>query len=175
MNQCPICYEENDQIVVVLPCRHEFHCSCLQRWVYHGHNTCPMCRQGIPENTHLNMGEEEDERITTIRQVEMYFQQQTYEDKPLLQRYKDCSIMFQSRFQMEKRIRTRVIAYMLESGLDQEVVETIRRQRDRITCWINYLKNNINEDTPYIMNQTPHVFHIMLLNTHCLERWDTNI
>lgn len=53
--QCYIClaeYEEAESIRV-LPCRHEYHVSCIDKWLKEVHRVCPICRgdvcQGIAE------------------------------------------------------------------------------------------------------------------------------
>ncbi|KAK2972787.1 hypothetical protein RJ640_026486 [Escallonia rubra] len=47
--QCYIClveYEEGDS-VRVLPCHHEFHRSCVDKWLKEIHRICPLCRGDI--------------------------------------------------------------------------------------------------------------------------------
>ena len=61
---CPICLEEfksykktsnklnepllpNDTLMVMTPCHHEFHLSCLQNWMKHKYE-CPYCRRILP-------------------------------------------------------------------------------------------------------------------------------
>ena len=46
--ECGICFEgaedgagEKD---TTLPCGHQFHAACIDRWLASGHNTCPLCR-----------------------------------------------------------------------------------------------------------------------------------
>lgn len=65
-SSCPLCYERfcEDDIVVNLPCNHNFHVNChvasssqdspggtqasgLYAWLSSGHNTCPCCRASI--------------------------------------------------------------------------------------------------------------------------------
>ncbi|KAI5081579.1 hypothetical protein GOP47_0001322 [Adiantum capillus-veneris] len=44
--ECYIClteYEDGDHIRV-LPCCHEFHMSCVDRWLKEAHRVCPLCR-----------------------------------------------------------------------------------------------------------------------------------
>ncbi|XP_068652630.1 uncharacterized protein [Aristolochia californica] len=51
MDQCYIClveYEEGDKIRV-LPCRHEFHMSCIDKWLKEIHGICPLCRRDVCE------------------------------------------------------------------------------------------------------------------------------
>mgnify|MGYP003348635631 CR=1 FL=1 len=43
--ECPICYEEmNEETIKTLPCDHEFHTECINKWL-HNHATCPLCRE----------------------------------------------------------------------------------------------------------------------------------
>ncbi|KAK6920413.1 Zinc finger, RING-type [Dillenia turbinata] len=60
VQQCYIClseYEEGDKIWV-LPCRHEFHMPCIDKWLKEIHGVCPLCRGdvcgSIGENSSTN-------------------------------------------------------------------------------------------------------------------------
>ncbi|KAJ6335058.1 hypothetical protein OIU78_011819 [Salix suchowensis] len=47
--QCHIClvdYEEGDEIRV-LPCSHEYHMSCVDKWLKEIHGVCPLCRDNV--------------------------------------------------------------------------------------------------------------------------------
>ncbi|KAM3337117.1 putative protein isoform X1 [Capsicum galapagoense] len=47
--QCHIClseYEEEDKIRV-LPCHHEFHLLCVDKWLKEIHGVCPLCRGDV--------------------------------------------------------------------------------------------------------------------------------
>ncbi|KAK9029617.1 hypothetical protein V6N11_026727 [Hibiscus sabdariffa] len=49
VEQCHIClaeYEEGDKIRV-LPCQHEFHMSCVDKWLKEIHGVCPLCRRNV--------------------------------------------------------------------------------------------------------------------------------
>ncbi|XP_008242903.1 PREDICTED: E3 ubiquitin-protein ligase RNF12-A-like isoform X1 [Prunus mume] len=49
--QCYIClaeYEEGDKIRV-LPCHHEYHMSCVDKWLKEIHGVCPLCRGDVRE------------------------------------------------------------------------------------------------------------------------------
>ncbi|WVZ09354.1 hypothetical protein V8G54_013884 [Vigna mungo] len=49
VEQCYIClaeYEEGDQIRV-LPCLHEYHMSCVDKWLKEIHGVCPLCRGNV--------------------------------------------------------------------------------------------------------------------------------
>ena len=50
-SECSICHEaldSNKQLYRVLPkCRHSFHCHCVDKWFFAGHNLCPLCRTSI--------------------------------------------------------------------------------------------------------------------------------
>lgn len=60
-DQCYIClaeYEEGDKIRV-LPCQHEYHMSCVDKWLKEIHGVCPLCRgdvrQGATESPNLEI------------------------------------------------------------------------------------------------------------------------
>lgn len=47
--QCYIClleYEDGDGIRT-LPCRHEYHVSCVDKWLKEVHRVCPLCRGNV--------------------------------------------------------------------------------------------------------------------------------
>ncbi|KAI6679210.1 hypothetical protein NL676_033091 [Syzygium grande] len=49
--QCYIClaeYEEGDKIRV-LPCHHEYHVACVDKWLKEIHGICPLCRGDVRE------------------------------------------------------------------------------------------------------------------------------
>ncbi|KAK1291754.1 E3 ubiquitin-protein ligase RING1-like [Acorus calamus] len=49
VEQCYIClseYEEGDKIRV-LPCRHEYHMACVDKWLKEIHRVCPLCRGDV--------------------------------------------------------------------------------------------------------------------------------
>ncbi|KAL1553740.1 RING-type E3 ubiquitin transferase [Salvia divinorum] len=49
VSQCYIClaeYEEGDKIRV-LPCHHEYHASCVDKWLKEIHGVCPLCRGDV--------------------------------------------------------------------------------------------------------------------------------
>ncbi|KAF8407195.1 hypothetical protein HHK36_006322 [Tetracentron sinense] len=51
VEQCYICladYEEGDKIRV-LPCRHEYHMSCVDKWLKEIKGVCPLCRGDVCE------------------------------------------------------------------------------------------------------------------------------
>eukprot|EP00252_Welwitschia_mirabilis_P020561 TRINITY_DN5068_c0_g1_i10.p1 TRINITY_DN5068_c0_g1~~TRINITY_DN5068_c0_g1_i10.p1 ORF type:complete len:515 (-),score=85.65 TRINITY_DN5068_c0_g1_i10:537-2081(-) len=50
--QCYIClseYEEGDKIRT-LPCHHEYHMACVDKWLKEIHRVCPLCRGNVCEN-----------------------------------------------------------------------------------------------------------------------------
>ncbi|XP_042488825.1 E3 ubiquitin-protein ligase RLIM-like [Macadamia integrifolia] len=58
--QCHIClaeYEEGDKIRV-LPCRHEYHMACVDKWLKEIHGICPLCRgdvcEGVAQGTTIS-------------------------------------------------------------------------------------------------------------------------
>ncbi|AAF15932.1 putative RING zinc finger protein; 84572-85321 [Arabidopsis thaliana] len=51
-NGCAICMEdyiEGSSIVAKLPCDHEFHGDCINKWLQLNH-MCPLCRSSIPKD-----------------------------------------------------------------------------------------------------------------------------
>ena len=52
-NQCSICFLEYnaDDDVTQLICdpKHYFHSDCIEDWIKHGKNSCPLCRQPIKQ------------------------------------------------------------------------------------------------------------------------------
>ncbi|XP_039019032.1 E3 ubiquitin-protein ligase RLIM-like isoform X2 [Hibiscus syriacus] len=49
IEQCYIClaeYDDGDKIRV-LPCQHEFHMSCVDKWLKEIHGVCPLCRGDV--------------------------------------------------------------------------------------------------------------------------------
>ena len=55
--KCCICLEEYRWLdkVVELPCKHNFHHNCIDKW-FSNKCTCPVCRFNLnPENTHRDM------------------------------------------------------------------------------------------------------------------------
>ncbi|KAI3906141.1 hypothetical protein MKW92_004139 [Papaver armeniacum] len=49
-NSCAICvceYEGQDEIKLLMNCRHIFHGSCLDRWISNNQSTCPLCRTSL--------------------------------------------------------------------------------------------------------------------------------
>ncbi|TKW42063.1 hypothetical protein SEVIR_1G359600v4 [Setaria viridis] len=51
MEQCHIClteYEDGEQIRT-LPCKHEFHLQCVDKWLKEIHRVCPLCRGDVCE------------------------------------------------------------------------------------------------------------------------------
>ena len=50
-NICQICLDDqefqDDDDIIVLPCNHLFHYSCLKKWLLNYNNTCPVCRYNL--------------------------------------------------------------------------------------------------------------------------------
>lgn len=48
---CAVCLDKfrNNQLVRTLPCDHEFHCKCVDRWLL-AKRTCPLCKGNIIES-----------------------------------------------------------------------------------------------------------------------------
>lgn len=49
VEKCPICLQiyENDDVLIGMLCKHEFHESCLSKW-FKDYRTCPVCRKEHP-------------------------------------------------------------------------------------------------------------------------------
>ncbi|KAG9145143.1 hypothetical protein Leryth_008930 [Lithospermum erythrorhizon] len=51
---CIVClheFDSDDEVRRLMNCRHVFHKCCLDRWLFHDHKTCPLCRTPfIPED-----------------------------------------------------------------------------------------------------------------------------
>jgi hypothetical protein len=48
-NKCPICIEEykENEITLVLPCKHYFHKDCIKDWLCKFSKKCPVCRDDV--------------------------------------------------------------------------------------------------------------------------------
>ena len=46
---CVICSEnfKSNQKIPILPCKHDFHWKCLEKWVTKQKKTCPLCKKNI--------------------------------------------------------------------------------------------------------------------------------
>lgn len=52
---CPIClemYQQGDEIET-LPCKHEFHKTCVNQWLTTSGRTCPICRNNVVDHFNL--------------------------------------------------------------------------------------------------------------------------
>jgi hypothetical protein len=59
-SQCHIClveYEDGDHIRV-LPCQHEYHKACVDKWLKEVHRVCPLCRGDVCDLKPLEMSVE---------------------------------------------------------------------------------------------------------------------
>lgn len=57
--ECIICledYESGISVVLHLPCGHEFHETCIRKWLLSRKKTCPICKMDITENVQKKMG-----------------------------------------------------------------------------------------------------------------------
>ena len=41
---CAICLEDLKHNLIITPCKHQFHRTCLEKWIK---NSCPLCRRKI--------------------------------------------------------------------------------------------------------------------------------
>mmetsp|Transcript_52548 Transcript_52548/g.163082 ORF Transcript_52548/g.163082 Transcript_52548/m.163082 type:complete len:248 (+) Transcript_52548:61-804(+) len=62
--ECYICLSnfETDELIRKLPCQHEFHAHCIDKWLLDVHRTCPCCRVDICEA--LEPCEDQREKLT---------------------------------------------------------------------------------------------------------------
>ena len=46
---CCLCFEEysSGDMLRTLPCKHEFHAKCVDRWLLDVNRTCPCCRADV--------------------------------------------------------------------------------------------------------------------------------
>ncbi|XWS70785.1 hypothetical protein CRYUN_Cryun03dG0079000 [Craigia yunnanensis] len=61
VEQCYIClaeYGEGDKIRV-LPCQHEFHMSCVDKWLKEIHGVCPLCRGDVRQGVESSVSNSE--------------------------------------------------------------------------------------------------------------------
>ncbi|KAF3453030.1 hypothetical protein FNV43_RR03463 [Rhamnella rubrinervis] len=69
VKECYIClaeYEEGDNIRV-LPCHHEFHMSCVDKWLKEIHGVCPLCRGDVREgSTECSVSNSESEISSSV-------------------------------------------------------------------------------------------------------------
>ena len=64
IGDCPICYEKmTSSNMIKTSCKHEFHRSCLERWMEEN-PSCPMCRTDIRPTT----GQLRPRRATSLQE-----------------------------------------------------------------------------------------------------------
>jgi len=46
---CPICLDDyqDDDLLRILPCKHEFHAACVDQWLIHRKRYCPLCKYDV--------------------------------------------------------------------------------------------------------------------------------
>jgi len=66
---CVICYldYEVDEVIKTLPCGHEYHADCVDRWLQKHNRTCPTCRHDITKKIksppQSSIAENSDEKV----------------------------------------------------------------------------------------------------------------
>jgi hypothetical protein len=72
-NDCPICFEDmtkDDSLKqCVLTCKNFFHTDCINMWINTGHDTCPLCRGSLDEDTANDSDPELEDGISTSIKV----------------------------------------------------------------------------------------------------------
>ena len=51
---CPICLDEyaEGDMLRILPCKHEFHTGCVDKWLVTRKRFCPLCKADVCPNEH---------------------------------------------------------------------------------------------------------------------------
>ena len=52
-HKCSICLNTIETNITTLPCNHQFHKACIDKWKEEGKNSCPYCRKEI-EKVHYS-------------------------------------------------------------------------------------------------------------------------
>ncbi|KAG0363034.1 hypothetical protein BGZ54_008373, partial [Gamsiella multidivaricata] len=63
---CAVCLDEfsDGEEIRMLPCRHEFHCECIDPWLVRKSSTCPLCKYDcLPRTVEEESGHGEDAPI----------------------------------------------------------------------------------------------------------------
>ena len=71
---CCDCYEENNEIIV-LQCKHNFHTNCIRKWLCEFNNKCPMCKLEISKGRPLNNTNNLNNSNNTHNSPPTFFQQ----------------------------------------------------------------------------------------------------
>jgi hypothetical protein len=74
-SDCPICYEPiNKKDSKITACKHEFHKTCLEKWLETKH-TCPICRYALKEEVRTAHGVGQ---ILTTEQISQFLQEHVH-------------------------------------------------------------------------------------------------
>jgi hypothetical protein len=54
--ECPICLEEfkDDDLILGIHCKHNFHTKCIKKWLKEYSNKCPLCSKEIINSSYIN-------------------------------------------------------------------------------------------------------------------------
>ncbi|KAJ3006934.1 UNVERIFIED_CONTAM: hypothetical protein HDU68_003784 [Siphonaria sp. JEL0065] len=65
-NMCPICIEDYSigDLVRILRCGHDFHATCVDRWLTSMTNACPLCKKScLPQSNTLQESDSDEENL----------------------------------------------------------------------------------------------------------------
>ncbi|GLJ55465.1 hypothetical protein SUGI_1190920 [Cryptomeria japonica] len=73
--ECAVClssFEEDDEIRELCNCCHIFHKNCLDKWLDHDQNTCPLCRSSLVPQT-VDTGDNSEDVSWAVDRISHFF------------------------------------------------------------------------------------------------------